>query len=237
MTFYQWLETYDILAIVLRLLLTSVCSGMLGYEREKRNQAAGFRTYMIVSNASALVMMTNQFINQTVGTGDPVRMGAQVISGIGFLGAGAILVTRNQQVRGLTTAAGLWASAIVGMALGSGYYTGIIAIDGCTAHSGDVNVLISEKDRNEIPGTISICHLHKRQRKEKLTFMGVAYHYLALRASFTLVAALYRRHREQHNCASAKTSPPAGRCEEVSVPMAVPSDASCLQLLYRYLLL
>ena len=127
MGFYQWLETYDILAIIIRLLLTSVCSGMLGFEREKRNQAAGFRTYMIVSNASALVMMTNQFINQTVGTGDPVRMGAQVISGIGFLGAGAILVTRNQQVRGLTTAAGLWASAIVGMALGSGYYAGGIA--------------------------------------------------------------------------------------------------------------
>lgn len=106
---------------------TSVCSGMLGFEREKRNQAAGFRTYMIVSNASALVMMTNQFINQTAGTGDPVRMGAQVISGIGFLGAGAILVARNHQVRGLTTAAGLWASAIVGMALGAGYYAGGIA--------------------------------------------------------------------------------------------------------------
>ena len=124
MTFSQWIETYDILAIILRLLLTAICSGMLGYEREKRNQAAGFRTYMIVSNASALVMMTNQFIIQTVGTGDPVRMGAQVISGIGFLGAGAILVTRNQQVRGLTTAAGLWSSAIVGMALGAGYYAG-----------------------------------------------------------------------------------------------------------------
>lgn len=127
MGFYQLLETYDILAIIIRLLLTSVCSGILGFEREKHNQAAGFRTYMIVSNASALVMMTNQFINQTVGTGDPVRMGAQVISGIGFLGAGAILVTRNQQVRGLTTAAGLWASAIVGMAMGAGYYAGGIA--------------------------------------------------------------------------------------------------------------
>ena len=121
------MDIYEIGAIFLRLLLTSVCSGMLGYEREKRNQAAGFRTYMIVSNASALVMMTNQYINQVTGTGDPVRMGAQVISGIGFLGAGAILVTRNQQVRGLTTAAGLWASAIVGMAMGAGYYAGGIA--------------------------------------------------------------------------------------------------------------
>lgn len=127
MGIHQYLDTYDILDIILRLLVTSICSGMLGFEREKRNQAAGFRTYMIVSNASALVMMTNHFINQTVGTGDPVRMGAQVISGIGFLGAGAILVTRNQQVRGLTTAAGLWASAIVGMAMGAGFYAGGIA--------------------------------------------------------------------------------------------------------------
>lgn len=113
-----------VVEIMIRLLVTSVCSGLLGYERETHNQAAGFRTYMIVSNASALVMMTNQYISAVSGAGDPVRMGAQVISGIGFLGAGAILVTRNHQVRGLTTAAGLWASAIMGMAIGSGFYAG-----------------------------------------------------------------------------------------------------------------
>jgi len=121
------LKESGILALVLRLLLTSVCSGIMGYEREKRNQAAGFRTYMIVSNASALVMMVNQYVFEMYGMGDPVRMGAQVISGIGFLGAGAILVTRNQQVRGLTTAAGLWSAAIIGMAMGAGYYAGGIA--------------------------------------------------------------------------------------------------------------
>lgn len=118
------LETFSVAEIMIRLLLTSVCSGLLGYERETHNQAAGFRTYMIVSNASALVMLTNQYICMSSGSGDPVRMGAQVISGIGFLGAGAILVTRNHQVRGLTTAAGLWASAIMGMAIGSGFYAG-----------------------------------------------------------------------------------------------------------------
>ena len=123
----QWLELHDLLAIIFRLLLTSVCSGILGYEREKRNQAAGFRTYILVSNASALVMMTNVFVFQNFGTGDPVRMGAQVISGIGFLGAGAILVTRTRRVHGLTTAAGLWSSAIIGMALGAGFYTGGLA--------------------------------------------------------------------------------------------------------------
>ncbi|MBQ6798932.1 MAG: MgtC/SapB family protein [Oscillospiraceae bacterium] len=127
MTLWIYLKESGILSLVLRLLLTSVCSGIMGYEREKRNQAAGFRTYMIVSNASALVMMVNQYVFEQYGMGDPVRMGAQVISGIGFLGAGAILVTRNQQVRGLTTAAGLWSAAIIGMAMGAGYYAGGIA--------------------------------------------------------------------------------------------------------------
>ena len=126
MGFYQFMERYDIPTVVLRLLLTAICSGIMGYEREKRNQAAGFRTYMIVSLASALVMMCNEYVSEIHG-GDPVRLGAQVISGIGFLGAGTILVTRNQQVRGLTTAAGLWASAVVGLALGAGFYAGGIA--------------------------------------------------------------------------------------------------------------
>ena len=127
MGIWTYLRESSFLALVLRLLLTSVCSGIMGYEREKRNQAAGFRTYMIVSNASALVMMVNQYVFELYGAGDPVRMGAQVISGIGFLGAGAILVTRNQQVRGLTTAAGLWSAAIIGMAMGAGFYAGGIA--------------------------------------------------------------------------------------------------------------
>ena len=124
MNVWLFLKEGGILDIALRLLLTSICSGIMGYEREKRNQAAGFRTYMIVSNASALVMMVNQYVFEMNGMGDPVRMGAQVISGIGFLGAGAILVTRNQQVRGLTTAAGLWSAAIIGMAMGAGFYAG-----------------------------------------------------------------------------------------------------------------
>ena len=121
MGFYQFMERYDIPTVVLRLLLTAICSGIMGYEREKRNQAAGFRTYMIVSLASALVMMCNEYVSEIHG-GDPVRLGAQVISGIGFLGAGTIVVTKHNQIKGLTTAAGLWAAAGVGLALGVGFY-------------------------------------------------------------------------------------------------------------------
>jgi putative Mg2+ transporter-C (MgtC) family protein len=106
--------------------MSIVLGGLLGLERGSKNRPAGFRTYMLVCFGSALVMMTNQFVNQKFGTSDPVRMGAQVISGIGFLGAGSIIVTGRNQVKGITTAAGLWASACVGLAVGIGFYLGAI---------------------------------------------------------------------------------------------------------------
>ena len=112
----QQLADITVLSIVVRILLSTFCAGTLGFERERHNQAAGFRTYIIVSDASALVMMTNIFV-AGIGETDLVRMSASVITGLGFLGAGTILVTRNQEVRGLTTAAGLWAVA-------AGFYAG-----------------------------------------------------------------------------------------------------------------
>lgn len=124
----QQLADITVLSIVVRILLSTFCAGTLGFERERHNQAAGFRTYIIVSDASALVMMTNIFV-AGIGETDLVRMSASVITGLGFLGAGTILVTRNQEVRGLTTAAGLWAVAIIGTAFGAGFYAGgIIAM-------------------------------------------------------------------------------------------------------------
>ncbi|XJS11769.1 MgtC/SapB family protein [Aerococcaceae bacterium WGS1372] len=102
--------------------------GLVGIERGMKNHTAGLRTYILVCLGSALVMMTNQYITDHLQAGgDPTRMGAQVISGIGFLGAGTILVTSRNRVRGLTTAAGLWAAACVGLAIGIGFYEGAIA--------------------------------------------------------------------------------------------------------------
>ena len=123
-TISQQLTDITVLSIVVRILLSTFCAGTLGFERERHNQAAGFRTYIIVSDASALVMMTNIYISQVVGYTDLVRMPAAVITGLGFLGAGTILVTKSQEVRGLTTAAGLWAVAIIGIAIGAGFYAG-----------------------------------------------------------------------------------------------------------------
>lgn len=87
-----------------------------------KNRPAGLRTYMLVCVGSCLIMLTNQYFYQMTGAGDPMRLGAQVVSGIGFLGAGTIIVTKHNQIKGLTTAAGLWASAGVGLALGIGFY-------------------------------------------------------------------------------------------------------------------
>ena len=110
------------LAIVLRILLAVICGGAIGLERGLKNRPAGMRTYMLVCVGSCLIMLTNQYLFQVTQMGDPMRLGAQVVSGIGFLGAGTIVVTRHNQIKGLTTAAGLWSAAGVGLALGVGFY-------------------------------------------------------------------------------------------------------------------
>ena len=105
------LREVTLLAVVLRIFLSVLIGGLIGLERGLKNRPAGLRTYMVVCLGACLVMLTNQYVCQVFGTGDPVRMGAQVVSGIGFLGAGTIIVTKRNQIKGLTTAAGLWASA------------------------------------------------------------------------------------------------------------------------------
>ena len=116
------LREITVYSVALRILAAVFIAGILGLEREKKSRAAGLRTYILVCMGSCLIMLTNQYIYQTTGAGDPMRLGAQVVSGIGFLGAGTIIVTKHNQIKGLTTAAGLWASAGVGLALGVGFY-------------------------------------------------------------------------------------------------------------------
>ena len=124
------LQQLNYLSIIVRILLAVVFGCLIGVERESKNRPAGFRTYTLVSVGACLVMMTNQYMFSLYQSGDPARLGAQVISGVGFLGAGTILVTRSNQVRGLTTAAALWASACVGLALGIGFYVGALIVGG-----------------------------------------------------------------------------------------------------------
>ena len=110
------------LAVIVRIVSAVVVGGLIGLERGMKNRPAGLRTYMLVCVGACLIMLTNQYIYEATNTGDPTRMAAQVVNGIGFLGAGTIIVTRRNQIKGLTTAAGLWAAAGVGLALGIGFY-------------------------------------------------------------------------------------------------------------------
>lgn len=113
---------------IFKLALAAVCGGFIGYEREHSHRPAGFRTHILVAVGAALVMTTSSFLSdQYAGVMDidPTRMSAQVISGIGFLGAGTIL-REGFSVKGLTTAASLWAVSCVGIAVGSGFYVGAL---------------------------------------------------------------------------------------------------------------
>lgn len=119
----------DYMSLIFRLLLACVLGGLIGYERENMHRPAGFRTHILVCVGSALVMVTSEFIFKRYASQvnlDPTRLGAQVISGIGFLGAGTI-IRDGFNVKGLTTAASLWAVSCVGIAAGIGFYEGAIA--------------------------------------------------------------------------------------------------------------
>ena len=116
----------NIFSVTLRTLLALIFGGIIGLERGSNRHPAGFRTHILVCVGAALAMMTNQFIVEEFGTSDPARLGAQVITGVGFLGVGTILVTGRYKIKGLTTAAGLWASACLGLAIGIGFYSGAI---------------------------------------------------------------------------------------------------------------
>ena len=117
------------LVVVFRLLLATVLAGAIGYERERHGRAAGFRTHILVGVGSCLVVMTGLYLMEVYEgrvSFDPTRMASQVVSGIGFLGAGTILQFRAS-VRGLTTAASLWAVAGIGLAVGAGFIVGAAA--------------------------------------------------------------------------------------------------------------
>ena len=130
----DYLRELNFVSVALRLLLSAVIGFSLGMERGRKRRPAGCRTYMLVCMGATLTlllsqyeyyMLTNRWYDLALEIGirtDVSRFGAQVINGVGFLGAGTILVTGRREVKGLTTAAGLWASACMGLAIGAGFY-------------------------------------------------------------------------------------------------------------------
>jgi putative Mg2+ transporter-C (MgtC) family protein len=120
----DFLYDINIYSIIVRMTLALLFGGIIGIERGLRHRPAGFITYVLVCCTSSLIMITNIYLQKLFPTIDPTRLAAQIVSGIGFLGAGTIIITRQNEIRGLTTAAGLWSAAGIGIALGSGFYTG-----------------------------------------------------------------------------------------------------------------
>ncbi len=124
---FQRTGTIDLLTVSVRLVIALLCGGIIGIERERKQRPAGFRTHILICIGAAMTTLTSQYIAFDLkASTDLARLGAQVIAGIGFIGAGTIIVTKRKNVKGLTTAAGLWASAIVGLCTGAGFIEGAL---------------------------------------------------------------------------------------------------------------
>ncbi len=136
--FMNSLRELNFLSVTVRLALAMFFGGTIGLERRRKYRGAGFRTYMLVCLGAALTMLLGQYESHMLatlwdglvptvsGSTDVSRFSAQVINGIGFLGAGTIVVTGHQRVKGLTTAAGLWSAACMGLAIGAGFYEAVV---------------------------------------------------------------------------------------------------------------
>lgn len=151
-----------LLKIVIRLILSVIVGLIIGSERAKHGRAAGMRTHTLVALGACLTSLMSVYLSEVVGVqGDIMRISAQVISGIGFLGAGMIIIKNNDIITGLTTAAGVWTTSIIGISLGYGFYTGAII---CTVLFLISVVLFSKFEKRKKPAEtvyVEISDLYK----------------------------------------------------------------------------
>lgn len=166
-------QALNFITISVRVLMAIVVGAILGYEREKSNRSAGLRTHTLVCLTACTVMMTNVYAYDFYEASSVTRMAAQVISGIGFLGAGTILVTRGNQIRGLTTAASLWSAACIGLTIGIGFYEAAIVVtiaiviilvsfspikDRIQSRSDYIEALVDLSGENALMNLFNFCH-------------------------------------------------------------------------------
>ncbi|MFW5976700.1 MAG: MgtC/SapB family protein [Bacillota bacterium] len=170
--------TINYVELIFKIFLTLFIAAAIGYERESRGRAAGLRTHILVSLGSCLIMIVSIWIGNTGPDHDPARLAAQVVSGIGFLGAGTIL-KEGSYIRGLTTAASLWVVAAIGLAVGSGHYIAAILITTFVSFTliiisiaenyfvGNKNTVHFELETNNKPETLkNICYLLENENIE-----------------------------------------------------------------------
>lgn len=119
---FDFARSMSFSAVAVRMLAAVLCGGLIGLERELKRRPAGFRTHILICVGGAITILTNLYLYQVMHLyTDISRMGAQVIAGISFIGAGTIIVSKHRRVKGLTTAAGLWTVGIIGLVCGAGY--------------------------------------------------------------------------------------------------------------------
>ena len=129
MGIFDYIEEFNMVSVVVRLMLSTFAGAVIGLERRVHGKSAGVKTFSLVCLGASLVMVTNEYLMDAYPSGDVARLGAQVISGVGFLGVGTIIITGRNYVKGLTTAASLWTTACLGIAFGSGFIgAGLIAL-------------------------------------------------------------------------------------------------------------
>lgn len=181
---FEVVREISLFEIVFRTLLSALLGGLIGFERGMKNKAAGLRTYLLVTLGASIIMMSNQYIYQVFKSGDPVRMGAQVISGIGFLGAGSIIITAKQQIKGLTSAASLWASGAIGLAIGIGAYEiaviGTISLYFIVEVVHRLDVIIDNRKKTysiylEISKTLEFEEFFKNMQKRSIEIKSIEY--------------------------------------------------------------
>lgn len=147
---FPWLLEPTLITMIIRTLLAIICAGIIGYDRNVHGASAGLRTHILVCVGSMLAMSTGQFAGILYEGVDASRIGASVVSGIGFLGAGSIIITRQNHIQGLTTAAGLWAAGCIGLALGISFYEAAIV--------GTIAVYFTERALRRVSKRISATH-------------------------------------------------------------------------------
>lgn len=175
-------------SMVLGMLLAVFCGGLIGIEREYKRRPAGFRTHILICLGAAMTTLVSRYLVQTLGYHtDVARLGAQVVAGIGFIGAGTIIVTKRQRIKGLTTAAGLWTAGIVGLALGAGFYEGGVIATFLVllaelvfskleyrllSHAPELNVFMEYTHKNALEDVLHLC----RRRQVKIVHLEITRH-------------------------------------------------------------
>lgn len=185
LTIFDPLRGLTLASVAFRLLLSTLCGGIVGIEREFKRRSAGFRTHILICLGAAMTAMTSEFwLVYMRYYLDLARLGAGVVAGMGFIGAGTIIVTRRQRVKGLTTAAGLWTVAIVGLAVGAGFFEGALVTTGLILlaellfskleyrildHAPEINLFLEYEDRAALDRVLALY----REREVKISNMEI----------------------------------------------------------------